>query len=36
MRSEDLPAADRFAWWSEQVARDTAPSVVSSHMMKFR
>jgi AraC-like DNA-binding protein len=30
MRSADLPAADRFAWWSEQVARDTAPSVVSS------
>jgi AraC-like DNA-binding protein len=30
MRSDDLPAADRFAWWSEQVARDTAPSLVSS------
>jgi AraC-like DNA-binding protein len=37
MRSEDLPAADRFAWWSEQVARDTAPSVVSSpHAGDFR
>jgi AraC-like DNA-binding protein len=30
MRSEDLPAPDRFAWWSEQVARDTGPAVVSS------
>jgi AraC-like DNA-binding protein len=29
-RSDDLPAADRFAWWCEQVARDTAPTVVSS------
>lgn len=37
MRSEDLPAADRFAWWSEQLARDTAPSVVSSpHAADFR
>jgi AraC-like DNA-binding protein len=37
MRSDDLPAADRFAWWSEQVARDTAPSVVSSpHARDFR
>ena len=30
MHSGDLPPEDRFAWWSEQVARDTAPSVVSS------
>ncbi|MGD0560483.1 MAG: helix-turn-helix domain-containing protein [Streptosporangiaceae bacterium] len=30
MRSEDLPATDRFAWWSEQVVRDTAPTVVGS------
>jgi AraC-like DNA-binding protein len=30
MRTEDLPAADRFAWWSEQVANDTVPTVVSS------
>lgn len=30
LRSEDLPAADRFAWWCEQMARDTAPTVVSS------
>ncbi len=30
MRSEDLPAPDRFEWWCEQVARDWAPSVVSS------
>jgi AraC-like DNA-binding protein len=37
MRSDDLPAEDRFAWWSEQVARDTAPSVVSSpHAGDFR
>ena len=30
MRSDDLPAADRFEWWSEQLARDTAPCVVTS------
>ena len=30
MHSGDLPPEDRFAWWSEQVARDTAPNVVSS------
>lgn len=37
MRSDDLPATDRFAWWSEQVARDTAPTVVSSpHAGDFR
>jgi AraC-like DNA-binding protein len=37
MRTEDLPAADRFAWWSEEVARDTAPTVVSSpHAGDFR
>ena len=30
MRSDDLPADDRFAWWSEQLTRDTAPCVVSS------
>jgi AraC-like DNA-binding protein len=37
LRSEDLPAADRFAWWSEQVARDTAPTVLSSpHAGDFR
>ena len=37
MNSEDLPAADRFAWWSEQVSKDTAPTVVSSpHAADFR
>jgi hypothetical protein len=37
LRSEDLPAADRFEWWREQVARDTAPTVVSSpHVGDFR
>ena len=37
MRSEDLPAADRFEWWSEQVSKDTAPTVVSSpHAADFR
>ena len=37
IRSDDLPAADRFAWWSEQLTRDTAPSVVSSpHVGDFR
>ena len=37
MRSEDLPAADRFEWWREQVARDTVPTVVSSpHAGDFR
>jgi hypothetical protein len=26
MRSADLPAADRFEWWCEQLAKDTAPA----------
>ncbi|MEU6148154.1 hypothetical protein ABZ848_48460 [Streptomyces sp. NPDC047081] len=30
MRSADLPADDRFAWWCEQASRDTAPAVYSS------
>lgn len=30
MRSEDLPIADRFEWWREQVAKDVAPTVSSS------
>jgi AraC-like DNA-binding protein len=30
MRSDDLPAADRFDWFCEQVAREIAPAVVSS------
>jgi hypothetical protein len=30
MRSDDLPPADRFGWWCEQVSKDTVPSVVSS------
>lgn len=30
MRSEDLPAEDRFAWWCELTNKDTAPAVVSS------
>ena len=29
-RSEDLPTADRFEWWREQVAKDVAPTVCSS------
>lgn len=37
MHSEDLPAADRFSWWCEQVARDSVPTVVSSpHAGDFR
>jgi AraC-like DNA-binding protein len=37
MSSEDLPAADRFAWWSEQMSKDTAPTMVSSpHARDFR
>ena len=37
MRSEDLPAPDRFEWWREQLAKDTVPSVVSSpHAADFR
>ena len=37
MRSDDLPAADRFAWWCELMGRDTAPSVISSpHAGDFR
>jgi AraC-like DNA-binding protein len=37
MRSEDLPAADRFPWWCEQVAQDIVPSMVSSpHADDFR
>lgn len=30
MRSEDLPAADRFQWWREQCAKDVVPTVASS------
>ncbi|WP_405561648.1 helix-turn-helix domain-containing protein [Streptomyces canus] len=30
MRSEDLPAGDRFQWWREQCARDIVPTVASS------
>lgn len=37
LRSEDLPVADRFAWWREQAAGDTAPTEVSSpHAEDFR
>ena len=37
MRTDDLPAADRFEWWFEQVSKDTAPTVVSSpHAADFR
>jgi AraC-like DNA-binding protein len=37
MRTEDLPAEDRFEWWFEQVSKDTAPTVVSSpHAGDFR
>jgi AraC-like DNA-binding protein len=37
MRTEDLPAADRFEWWFEQVSKDTAPTVLSSpHAGDFR
>ncbi|MFG3296192.1 AraC family transcriptional regulator [Streptomyces sp. NPDC048179] len=37
MRSEDLPAADRFPWWCEQMAQDIVPSTVSSpHADDFR
>jgi AraC-like DNA-binding protein len=37
MRSADLPAADRFEWWCEQLAKDTAPAVFSSpHSGDFR
>ena len=30
MRSQDLPAPDRFEWWREQMASDTAPTMISS------
>jgi AraC-like DNA-binding protein len=30
MHSEDLPTADRFEWWCEQVAKDVAPTVSTS------
>lgn len=37
MRSEDLPAADRFTWWREQAANHAAPTAVSSpHAGDFR
>lgn len=37
MRSEDLPTADRFPWWCEQMAQDIVPSMVSSpHADDFR
>jgi AraC-like DNA-binding protein len=37
MRSEDLPPADRFPWWCEQIAKDTVPTVASSpHAADFR
>jgi AraC-like DNA-binding protein len=37
MHNLDLPPGDRFAWWSEQVARDTAPYVHRSpHTADFR
>ncbi|MEU6354282.1 helix-turn-helix domain-containing protein [Streptomyces sp. NPDC047072] len=37
MSSEDLPAADRFPWWCEQMAQDIVPSMVSSpHVGDFR
>jgi AraC-binding-like domain len=37
MRGEELPAAERFGWWREQVARDVVPAVVSSpHAADFR
>ncbi|NEB02960.1 helix-turn-helix domain-containing protein [Streptomyces sp. SID13726] len=37
MRSEDLPPADRFPWWCEQMAQDIVPSMVSSpHADDFR
>ncbi|MFE2066333.1 helix-turn-helix domain-containing protein [Streptomyces sp. NPDC059467] len=37
MRTEDLPVADRFPWWCEQMAQDIVPSTVSSpHADDFR
>ena len=37
MGSEDLPTADRFEWWCELMARNSAPSVFSSpHTADFR
>jgi AraC-like DNA-binding protein len=37
MHNLDLPPGDRFAWWSEQVARDTAPCAYRSpHTADFR
>jgi AraC-like DNA-binding protein len=37
LRSEDVPAPDRFAWWCELVGRDIVPTVVSSpHVGDFR
>lgn len=37
MRSEELPAADRFPWWCEQMARDVSPTAFTSpHAADFR
>ncbi|MET7472944.1 helix-turn-helix domain-containing protein [Streptomyces sp. NPDC005648] len=37
MRSEDLPAPDRFQWWREQCAKGVVPTVASSpHAGDFR
>ncbi|MGW1621731.1 AraC-like ligand-binding domain-containing protein [Streptomyces sp. NPDC002172] len=37
LRTEDLPVADRFPWWCEQMAQDVVPSMVSSpHADDFR
>lgn len=36
-RSEDLPTADRFAWWHEMTCRTHVPTVIrSDHEADFR